>query len=98
MSEKQKANAFQIEQVDDFGCLMASSEGRLEKRNAVVDGCRTSFTMEPVFWKVLEGVSRNRKVELREAIQVALEGKPSGTTIAAGCRMYVAEEYLRKGL
>lgn len=87
-----------IEQVDDFGCLMSRSEGRLEKRNALVNGCRTSFTMEPVFWRVLDGVSRKRKVELHQTLQMALEGKPAGTTIAAGCRMYAAEELLRKGL
>jgi predicted DNA-binding ribbon-helix-helix protein len=67
------------------------------KRSIVLNGNKTSVTLEDVFWSGLKNIAAERQQTMSEALHVIDKDKLSAN-LSSALRIYVFEHYRQKSL
>ena len=78
---------------DDFAKQLTDDELAPVKRSVVIAGHTTSLTMEPVYWRQLEIIARQRRLSVATLIS-EIDHERSGS-LSNAVRLYVLD-YLKK--
>jgi predicted DNA-binding ribbon-helix-helix protein len=70
-----------------------SSQAVNKKRSVVVDGHRTSVSLEPIFWDQLREISSQRRMSVNEL--VTLIGQQRNGSLSSAIRVFVLENVLK---
>ncbi len=62
------------------------------KRSIVIDGHKTSVSLEEAFWKGLKEIASNRKVTLSELVGTIDSGRPH-CNLSSAIRLFVLDHY-----
>jgi predicted DNA-binding ribbon-helix-helix protein len=70
--------------------------GRVVKRSIVIDGHRTSVSLEDEFWAAMKAIAAQRRMTLAELV-AAIDRKRGDGNLSSAIRVYVLAHY-RGGL
>jgi predicted DNA-binding ribbon-helix-helix protein len=66
---------------------------RVVKRSIVIDGHKTSVSIEDAFWKALKAIASRRDVTLA-ALVAAIDRERHGGNLSSAIRLFVLDYYL----
>jgi predicted DNA-binding ribbon-helix-helix protein len=66
---------------------------RIVKRSIVIDGHKTSVSVEDAFWKALKGIAARRDLTLA-ALVAAIDRERGGGNLSSAIRLFVLDNYL----
>jgi len=66
---------------------------RIVKRSIVIDGHKTSVSIEDPFWKALKGIASHRDVTLA-ALVAAIDRERDGGNLSSAIRLFVLDYYV----
>jgi predicted DNA-binding ribbon-helix-helix protein len=64
------------------------------KRSVVVDGHKTSVSMEDAFWRALLDVAKIKQVSLSKLIGEIAEARGKGSNLSSAIRVFILDFYL----
>ena len=63
------------------------------KRSVMLDGHKTSVSIEDIFWLSLKDVARDRTLTVSELIESIDAERPAGTNLSSAIRMYLLDRF-----
>ena len=63
---------------------------RLRKRSVMIDGHRTSVSLENAFWEALQVIARNRGLSINQLVAEVDKGRKGN--LSSALRVYVLQE------
>jgi predicted DNA-binding ribbon-helix-helix protein len=71
--------------------------GAIEKRSVLLDGHRTSVSLEPAFWEALREIAEARGVSVNRLVASVDRERAAAGNLSSALRVFVLEEARGRG-